>query len=157
MTPFPLDGGRAGDGGGDSTSEGHPHRPPRLQRAPGATERARKLRREMTLGEKVLWKELRRRGVHVRRQCPIGRYIADFAVLSAKLIIEVDGPHHEAADRVARDAERDLWLTSQGYRVLRFTTAAVLADPAGIGAHVLDVASPPPSPALPPSRGKGED
>ena len=109
----------------------------------------------MTLGEKVLWPELRKLDLHVRRQAPIGRYIADFAIHSAGLVIEVDGPHHEHPDRLIRDRDRDAWLTSQGYRVLRLSTAEVLGDVSVSVRKVLDLVPPPPS--LPPSRGKGED
>lgn len=80
----------------------------------------------MTDGERRLWLELRefRRwyGVHVRRQVPIGRYVADFAIHEQRLVIEVDGEHHFEADRMAKDGHRDDWFGSQGYRVLRFNT-----------------------------------
>ena len=56
--------------------------------------------------------------VKVRRQHPIGRYIADFAVPARKLVIEIDGGQHaEAADR---DATRTRALHAHGYRVIRF-------------------------------------
>ena len=88
--------------------------------------RARALRHDMTLGEQKLWSELRQfkksHGLHVRKQAPIGPYIADFAIHAAKLVIEVDGEHHFEPDGRARDAKRDAWLRLEGYRVLRFTT-----------------------------------
>jgi BirA family biotin operon repressor/biotin-[acetyl-CoA-carboxylase] ligase len=45
------------------------------------TERARKLRRNMTDAERALWRELRRGalGGKFRRQAPVGQYIVDFA------------------------------------------------------------------------------
>ncbi len=93
---------------------------------PKSIAQARRLRRDMTDGERRLWTELRdfRRhfGIHVRRQAPIGRFIADFAVHERKLIIEVDGEHHFLPDRLERDAVRDRWFVSQGYTVLRFNT-----------------------------------
>ncbi len=80
----------------------------------------------MTDCEKRLWSELRefRRlfGIHVRRQAPIGPYIADFAVHEAALVIEVDGEHHFTGQGRMRDRMRDAWLAEQGYRVLRFNT-----------------------------------
>ena len=93
--------------------------------------RARMLRRTMTEGEKRLWAELRdfKRlyGLHVRKQVPIGPFIADFAIHSAKLVIEVDGEHHFTADGQAKDARRDDWLKNTGYRIVRFNTGE-LAD-----------------------------
>lgn len=93
---------------------------------PKTISRGRALRRNMTDGEKKLWAELRefRRnyGIHVRRQAPIGPFIADFAIHDHRLVIEVDGEHHFLPEGRERDFRRDEWLTSEGYRVLRFTT-----------------------------------
>ena len=93
---------------------------------PAAIFRARKLRRNMTDGERKLWSELRefRRlyGIHARKQAPIGPYVVDFVVQSKKLVIEVDGEHHQLPDRMASDARRDDWLRSKGYRIIRINT-----------------------------------
>ena len=80
--------------------------------------RARRMRKEMTEAEVYLWLELRQRrlGVKFRRQVPIGRYIVDFACLERRVIVEVDGSHH----RGPYDQERDRWLRSQGFVILRF-------------------------------------
>ena len=48
----------------------------------------------MTFPERILWDELRRLKLNIRRQAPIGRYIADFAHHDSRLIIEIDGPLH---------------------------------------------------------------
>ena len=94
--------------------------------SPRALARARKLRHNTTEGEKRLWRDLREfkklYGIHVRRQTPIGPYIADFAIHSAKLVIEVDGEHHFTTAGIARDKKRDTWLAEAGYRVVRFNT-----------------------------------
>src|SRR5262245_2667001 len=94
---------------------------------PAAIARARKLRRDMTDGERKLWSELKefrsQYGLHVRKQAPIGPYIADFVIHSKGLIIEVDGEHHFLPEQMQRDATRDEWLATQGYKVLRFSTA----------------------------------
>ncbi|EDQ34190.2 hypothetical protein HPDFL43_14372 [Hoeflea phototrophica DFL-43] len=80
----------------------------------------------MTEGEKRLWSELRgfKRlyGLHVRKQVPIGPFVADFAIHSAKLVIEVDGEHHFTRQGMANDKRRDEWLKNAGYRVVRFNT-----------------------------------
>jgi very-short-patch-repair endonuclease len=97
--------------------------------AKGAVGRGRRLRNAMTPSEQRPWKALRKLDVHIRRQAPIGPYIADFICHSGKLVIEVDGEIHERLDDVAlRDFERSEWLRSQGYRVLRFTNRRVDAE-----------------------------
>ena len=95
----------------------------------GAIGRARRLRREMTLPEKVLWKALRKPDLGFRRQVPIGRYIVDFAHLPRRLLIELDGGWHDFPEAQLHDALRDEWLTGQGYRVVRFRNQQALDDP----------------------------
>ena len=89
-----------------------------------AQQRARRLRTELTISEKTLWGALRGRqlGYRFRRQEPIGPFIVDFACLSRRLVVEVDGSHH---DWLESDATRDAFLRRQGFRVLRFDNRAV--------------------------------
>src|SRR5580698_6177837 len=85
--------------------------------------RARRLRRNTTDAEKRLWYHLRRLdldGSHFRRQVPIGPYIADFACMAARLVIEVDGSQHADDRGQNHDERRTRWLMKEGYRVLRF-------------------------------------
>jgi very-short-patch-repair endonuclease len=112
--------------------------------AAGAVGRARHLRRAMTGPEKLLWAELRKVDLHVRRQVPMGRYIADFAIHSAKLIIEVDGARHDLPENELHDALRDAWFTSQGYSTLRVRNNDILNDLNGVVALILSVALPSP-------------
>ena len=65
-------------------------------------------------------------GIHVRKQAPIGPYIADFVIHAAKLIIEVDGPVHEELEQQERDRARDDWFAKVGYRIMRFRTDEVM-------------------------------
>lgn len=83
-------------------------------------DRAKTLRRAMTVPEKTLWYLLRRNslGLHFRRQHPIGPYILDFYCTTAKLCVEVEGPLH--ADQPDRDARRAARLNKEGIRVIRF-------------------------------------
>ncbi|MDR3509404.1 MAG: DUF559 domain-containing protein [Caulobacteraceae bacterium] len=102
----------------------------------GAVVRARRLRVDMTLPEKRLWAELRKLGLNIRRQAPIGRYVADFACHAARLIVEIDGPAHDLVADQRYDLDRTAWLNSQGYRVPRYRNEDVLADAAGIADQV---------------------
>lgn len=99
--------------------------------------RARELRKNLTDAERKLWAQLRLRqveGHRFRRQRPVGPYIVDFICLEQRLIIEVDGGQH--AERTSKDAKRDAWLRSQGYRVLRFWNNEVLSQTEGV-LHVI--------------------
>jgi very-short-patch-repair endonuclease len=92
---------------------------------------ARRLRRSMTPAECALWVELRKlplKGTHFRRQAPFGPFIVDFLCHGARLVVEVDGGVHHAADVSSRDVERQEWIASRGYRVLRFSNQSVLKD-----------------------------
>jgi very-short-patch-repair endonuclease len=101
-------------------------------RAPERTFRlARRLRREMTLPEIVLWRRLRRgalEGLQFRRQHPVGAYVLDFYCPAVRLAVEVDGMAHGAAARVVHDERRSSWLAEREIRVLRFAAADVLDD-----------------------------
>lgn len=91
---------------------------------------ARQLRREQTIYEKKLWEILRDHkmsGFHFRRQHPIGPFIADFACIQAKLILELDGNSHD--DRQDYDANRDFVLREWGWKVLRFPNVYVRDRP----------------------------
>ena len=106
---------------------------------------ARKLRRQMSLPETLLWQRLRRKsvGVAFRRQHPIGRYKADFYCASLKIVIELDGEVHNRGDQPARDTERDHYMREGGYRVIRIAAIDVLRDPDGVANSIgLLVASP---------------
>ena len=102
---------------------------------------ARRLRRNTTSAEGVLWKLLRSRrmeGLKFRRQVPLGRYVADFACFRHRLIVEADGPFHEAE----RDHIRDAWLATQGFRVLRFSNEHVQTRPHEVIAAILEASRP---------------
>jgi very-short-patch-repair endonuclease len=83
------------------------------------------MRSEPTHAEAGLWKHLRRFPVRFRRQAPIGPYVVDFVCHRARLVVEVDGGIHERPDVALRDVERQQWLTSEGYNVMRFTNRQV--------------------------------
>jgi very-short-patch-repair endonuclease len=85
----------------------------------------------MTDAERKLWSLLRasQLGVKIRRQVPIGRYIADFLCEERKLIIEVDGSQHFEPNGRTRDKIRDEYLRNLGYRTIRFDNLDVLRFP----------------------------
>ncbi len=93
-------------------------------------ERARALRQAATPTEAELWSLLRNQGigVRVRRQHPLAGFIVDFFIPSAGLVVEVDGPVHEAQRE--EDEERRLALQTLGVRVMRVTNEAVMRSPA---------------------------
>ena len=96
---------------------------------------ARRLRRDQTDAERRLWSRLRNRalgGFKFRRQVPIGRYVADFACVEAKVIVELDGGQH--ADRIEYDEGRTQVLEQAGFQVLRYWNYQVLLETE----HVID-------------------
>ncbi len=96
---------------------------------------AKKLRANTTPHERMLWralKELPLEGTHFRRQAPIGPYVVDFFCPAKRLIIELDGGHHNDDDTAGRDRERQLWLEKAGYRIVRFWNSEVAADLAAV-------------------------
>jgi very-short-patch-repair endonuclease len=97
---------------------------------------ARRLRRNPSATERLLWERLRQRkleGLKFRRQMPLGTYVVDFVCLRHRLVVEADGPFHDPL----RDAERDAWLTGQGFRVLRFSNREIQGSPELVADRIL--------------------
>ena len=118
---------------------------------------ARHLRKTMTEAEQALWWRLRRKqiaGSRFRRQHPIGPYIADFACIERKLVIEVDGGQHSGCEA---DMRRDEYLQRQGFAILRFWNNEVLENIEGVCDVILrHLADTHPHPGLPPQAGEGD-
>jgi very-short-patch-repair endonuclease len=92
---------------------------------------AKKLRANTTPHERALWralKEIPTDGTHFRRQAPIGPYVVDFLCPAKRLIIELDGGHHNDDETAQRDQERQAWLEQEGYRVVRFWNSDVTGN-----------------------------
>jgi len=107
---------------------------------------AKALRSNQTEVEKRLWYHLRAHrfmGLKFRRQKPMGRYIVDFVCVERRLIIELDGGQH--AEQVRYDQQRDAWLCSQGYTVLRFWNNDVMQQLEGVLEQIRNALSPRPS------------
>jgi very-short-patch-repair endonuclease len=107
---------------------------------------ARRLRRNMTGAERRLWARLRDHqlgGWAFRRQHPIPPYVADFACIDVRVVVEVDGGQHAESKS---DQKRDDFLASQGWRVIRFWNNDVLANTEGVLMQLLAALGPHPNP-----------
>ncbi|MDP2017470.1 endonuclease domain-containing protein [Hydrogenophaga sp.] len=130
------------------------------QATPNARVNARALRRDMTDAERKLWSGLRgeQLGFKFRRQHPLGAYIADFACLEPKLIVELDGSQH--VDNQAYDMAREAFFKAQSFAVLRFPSNAPFQNLDGVLSAILhqlnSLAGVAPIPAFP-QRGKEPD
>jgi len=105
-------------------------------------QRARELRRNMSEPEVILWsrlKLLRERGFAFRRQFPLRGYFLDFACLSYRLVVEVDGSQHNEQRQAEHDAVRDRILERQGFEVLRFTAGEVRGNLGGVVDRIIEV------------------
>ena len=96
--------------------------------------RARKLRKEMSLPEVLLWVQLQKRpgGHKFRKQFPQAGLAIDFACVAARLAIEVDGEAHNRGDQPDFDQQRDAVLRERGFTVLRFPAREVFKNMEGV-------------------------
>jgi very-short-patch-repair endonuclease len=94
---------------------------PHRERDGFAVSVARRERGVPTEAERLLWHALRDRRVNAkfRRQVPVGPYVIDFLCFEHRLIVESDGPSHSTGTRPEKDAARDRFLASEGFRILR--------------------------------------
>ncbi|MDV6031975.1 MAG: DUF559 domain-containing protein, partial [Phycisphaera sp. RhM] len=82
-----------------------------------------------------VWQMIRNRRCRnqkFRRESPIPPYTADFCCVDLKLIVEVDGGHHQTNEGRQHDQCRDHYLAEQGYRVLRIPGFEVLRNAAAV-------------------------
>jgi len=96
---------------------------------PYLTPLRRKLRKQQTKAEYLLWQHLRNRSLfpfRIRRQFSIANYIVDFYCHSCNLIIEIDGDDH--AQRYQDDLKRQKQLENFGYTVVRYRNQQVYDD-----------------------------
>ena len=99
------------------------------------THLARKLRKESTKAERLLWKRLRGKkllNLKFRRQEQIGDYIVDLVCYEKKFIIELDGGHHNDDETKKKDIIRQNWLIDEGFTVIRFWNSEVLKNINGV-------------------------
>ena len=105
-----------------ASSDGHAI-PPHIKNA-------RRLRRNATIPERMLWNRLRGAslaGLKFRRQQPIGPYIVDFFCHEVGLVVEVDGRSHD--ERGKEDFRREAFIREQQrLHVLRVSNDDVLME-----------------------------
>jgi very-short-patch-repair endonuclease len=92
---------------------------------------ALKLRKDMTLGEVLLWNELKDDkmwGFDFDRQRCIDEYIVDFYCKDLMLAIEIDGVYHTWDEVHLKDKKRQERLEYLGVTFIRFTEAETKLD-----------------------------
>ncbi len=117
--------------------------------------RARRLRRQASEAEHLLWRHLRDRrlnGWKFRRQVVLEPYIVDFYCHDAGLVIEADGGQH--GETAAYDGLRTQFLKTRGIRVLRFWNNEILNELPSVLERIAAVLEEAPSPR-PSPRGRG--
>ena len=94
---------------------------------------AKQLRKEMTKEERYLWYDfLRTYPIRFSRQKILGKYIADFYSVEAKLVIELDGSQHYQDGNAEKDAERSAFLGGYGLTVIRIPNNEVTRNFRGV-------------------------
>ncbi|MDP4265798.1 MAG: endonuclease domain-containing protein [Bacteroidota bacterium] len=101
--------------------------------------KAKDLRLDSTIAEKVLWGEIRNKrieGARFRRQHPIKQFVADFYCKELNLVIEIDGGYHEIEEQKEYDDNRTFELNELGIQVIRFTNDEILNDLKVVGEKI---------------------
>ena len=92
---------------------------------------ARRLRKNSTRSEELLWHALRRKqlsGLRFRRQQVFGSSVVDFYCHEKRLVIEIDGAIHLGRDMIEHDKSRQEIIELYGVKFLRFTADEVEGD-----------------------------
>ena len=96
---------------------------------------SRELRKGMTNTEILLWSKIKNKQLkdsQFYRQKIIGDFIVDFYCPKCKLVIELDGEQHYSIEGKQKDMQRDIYLTSLGLKVLRFSDNEVFSNLEGV-------------------------
>ncbi|QEC79114.1 endonuclease domain-containing protein [Mucilaginibacter ginsenosidivorax] len=92
---------------------------------------ARKLRKDMTFGEVLLWNELKNNkvlGFDFDRQRCIDNFIVDFYCKDLMLAIEIDGMSHNYEEAFIKDELRQQKLEGFGIVFIRFSESEMKND-----------------------------
>ncbi|CCQ17302.1 putative uncharacterized protein [Rhodococcus sp. AW25M09] len=108
---------------------GHPH---------PASEPEKRLYRALDLHE---WAAGREHNRSIRLGELSRPFTVDVLWRTERVVVEIDGNEHRAAERFAEDHVRDNQLQTRGYMVLRFTNAQVMDDPHRAVATIRDAVS----------------
>lgn len=122
-------------------------------------ELAKTLRRKMTNAEVILWSRLRESaigGLRFRRQHPIGQYIADFACVQRRLVLEIDGATHSSDRQIESDQDRTRYLERLGWQILRIQNDDIYRRLDDVLAAVLSYAPTPAFGRTSPASGGGK-
>lgn len=114
----------------------------RVHYNPDLKQKSRRLRKNSTLAEVLLWNQLRSRklrGHKFLRQKPIGEYIVDFFCNELRLVIEIDGESH--VGRECQDQVRAEYLESLGLTILRFNDLDVKTNMEGVSQRLEEYVS----------------
>ncbi len=98
-------------------------------------EYSRRLRKNTTDAEKMLWSNIRGKqlkGYQFYRQKPIGNFVADFYCPKGSLVIELDGGQHYSEEEKVKDNNRDKCMEGMGLKVLRFSDRDVFENLKGV-------------------------
>ncbi|KAA3598712.1 MAG: endonuclease domain-containing protein [Calditrichaeota bacterium] len=93
---------------------------------------ARHLRKNSTLPEIILWKQIKGKalGVEFHRQVPIDNFIVDFYCHELMLAIEIDGSSHD--NKYEYDYRRETKLQDLGVKFIRFNNSDVMNNLIGV-------------------------
>ena len=92
----------------------------------------RKLRKDSTRAEILLWNKVRGRAINnykFKRQYSIGGFVVDFYCPEVQLVIEVDGDSHFLTEESFRkDEAREKFIKNFNIKLIRFTNTDVLEN-----------------------------
>ena len=89
------------------------------------------MRNDSTLGEVLLWNELKSKQFgeyDFHRQKPLLNFIADFYCNELELVIEIDGRYHDHIETYELDLQREAELQKYNLTILRFSEQEVRKD-----------------------------
>jgi very-short-patch-repair endonuclease len=100
---------------------------------PKLKEYAKELRKNSTLSEVLLWKNIKNKalGVQFHRQVPLLEYIVDFYCHELMLAIEIEGDSH--LYKYEYDVKRQGELEKEGIIFLRFTDSDIKQNMFSVG------------------------